>query len=679
MSRIALDHDGSRTLVADDATLWTYAPGAAGIARSFDGPIASVAFGGPNVALVTHAGSLHWPDRHQLALGMEASEISVRADGSAAVAHPQHVTLTRPGDLAPTVLSIPDASSLAWAADGQSLAIGTNQGLVFEVLVGSAVEVQAPWQMGARVSAIAAMPRGGFVVAAGEHVHLLASRRGLAGSLAPLGRPTRRVRVSSTGDIAILLATGPSSPGGDLITLHASTGHPLAVSLKTGPDAIADFAYAGSTLAVLFRDGSAARIDTRTRTTTPLPRSAPSAVPAVELWMGGAAVALTTTPLAVPGPGMNTGPLAAPASAPGVAPAASAPGVAPVSAAASAMAAAPAMATSAPAATPPASGGTSAPAGLPRHDRSAPLPDDDFLAPIDPRIGKPLSGYTNRSIHGWHPTPKAERNQYIGIGCLVSFIGGLLTFLLSQSLARSLFYGNISEFEFLLRQYLPPVLGGLVFFLVGPLCAAWAWLLRAKVATVVGTGGLFRHRVGALFGPRTETLAFEDTDSLNVSRTRHFRNGVYTGTSYTYRFHRKSGSPFVISGSYHDTKRPPSEDQVHFAHAAEAAWSNWRVREVDENIKKNGIHVFQVGTNSIGVGPRLLEIMWQGKSVRLPVSEIEQLYFEQGTLVIRKRGATESFLGLFGSDGVFRFSVQQMNDFQIFLIILSEQTGFKFQ
>jgi hypothetical protein len=62
--------------------------------------------------------------------------------------------------------------------------------------------------------------------------------------------------------------------------------------------------------------------------------------------------------------------------------------------------------------------------------------------------------------------------------------------------------------------------------------------------------------------------------------------------------------------------------------------------------------------------------------IHLPRPEIQSLALDRGFLVIKRTGAKE---GWFSSEGVFRFPVSGMADFQVFMIVLEEQTGFKFR
>ena len=72
----------------------------------------------------------------------------------------------------------------------------------------------------------------------------------------------------------------------------------------------------------------------------------------------------------------------------------------------------------------------------------------------------------------------------------------------------------------------------------------------------------------------------------------------------------------------------------------------------------------------------LIRPLTQPRTEQVRVEDTRDIYFEQGALVIKKKDARE---GLFSSEGVFRFPVSQMNDFQVFLVVLEEQTGIRFR
>ncbi|AKF09906.1 DUF6585 family protein [Sandaracinus amylolyticus] len=311
-----------------------------------------------------------------------------------------------------------------------------------------------------------------------------------------------------------------------------------------------------------------------------------------------------------------------------------------------------------------------------RHDRTAGHPEDDFLVPVEPAIGPVLSACTNRTKHGWHRATKIQRNQRIAAGVLGFIFGGIAGAIFAQlvrDLALQLGFFVVVQFEGALTALLG--LGGALFGTA--LLVAIVWFLRRPQATFVGKQGLMRYTRGLLFGPKHEVFRFDDASELKVQRIRHFVNGVYTGTNFDYTWRDANGKiAFRIAGQFRDDGALEPTDPVHFAFAAESAWSAHRIQHFDRMIAQQGIARFACGRDWIGIGKGFLEIGASGRSEQIRIEETQDIHFEQGMLVIKKKGAKE---GLFKSEGVYRFPVAALTDFQVFLVVLEEQTGVRFR
>jgi hypothetical protein len=326
----------------------------------------------------------------------------------------------------------------------------------------------------------------------------------------------------------------------------------------------------------------------------------------------------------------------------------------------------------------------------PRHDRTPGERDDDYLVPPDPRIGQVVSAQTNRKSAGWYPMDSTLRGQRNAAGVLGFIIGGLLSAgvgaWLGELIRPQIFYGYgmnpppAGPFDDTLRTIadILPIAGGVVgavFWTVASV--GLVYLLRRRRSSYVGTLGLQKYLKRHVLGPQLSVVRFEDCVQLNVARTRHFYNGAYTGTRYAYTLFGKPGHPaFVIDGQYNDLQPIQPSDPVRFAFAAEAAWTKFKIAQVDREIASTGMARFPVGSDWVGVGKGVIEIGWKGQTERLSTGDIQALHFETGWLVIKKKGARE---GWFSSDGVFRFPVSNMANFQVFMVILEEQTGYKFK
>lgn len=311
-----------------------------------------------------------------------------------------------------------------------------------------------------------------------------------------------------------------------------------------------------------------------------------------------------------------------------------------------------------------------------RHDRTPGRDDDDFLVPVDPAIGGVISASTNRTKQGWYPATKQQKTQRIAAGVVGAALG-LLGGLVSGLMARELFVG-LGLFFLLEHDGAITALLCAGGTLVGAVVlVAIVWLVRRPQATFVGKEGLMRYTRGLLFGPKLEVLRFEDAAELKVQRTRQFVNGVYTGTLYDYVWRGANGKiAFRINGQYRDDGGLDSHDPVNFAYAAEAAWSAHRIQHFDRMIAQQGVARFQCGRDWIGVGRGFLELGAGGRTKQIRIEDTKDIHLEQGVLVIKERDAKE---GIFRSEGVHRFPIAALNDFQVFLVVLEEQTGVRFR
>lgn len=306
-----------------------------------------------------------------------------------------------------------------------------------------------------------------------------------------------------------------------------------------------------------------------------------------------------------------------------------------------------------------------------RHDGSAPGPDDDFLVPPDPSIGEVVSAGTNRTLRGFYRASAANRIALAVLGLIFGgIVGGLLV---RGALSVVLDFADIDADADLLN--LAGFAGGA---LIGVFSALTGFLLpllfRRPMSTYVGRQGIMRYVKPKLGAAKREVMPFAAAEELRVARTRNYHNGAYTGTTYSYAWHKGGMSIFRIAGIYRDDRNDPI-DPVNFAFAAEKAWTGFRLRQVQEQMQRDGVVRFRAGGDFIGVGNGFIEIGWRGAVERLEKSAIQSLSLAQGTLVVKRHGAKE---GLFRSEGVFRFPVSTMSDFRTFLVALEACTGYRF-
>lgn len=311
--------------------------------------------------------------------------------------------------------------------------------------------------------------------------------------------------------------------------------------------------------------------------------------------------------------------------------------------------------------------------GWRRHDGSQPEPDDDFLTVVEPSIGTVLSASTNFAAKGFRVQTSQQRTQRIALVTLGVIFGGL---------------GGVAVGEFvsqlaweLLRVYVvrEAAMGWCALFGAVGLSVVFlglAILLRMPAATWVAQAGLQRYTRRPLLGPKLEFLRFEDAEDLQVSRVRQIVNGVYTGTVFDYRWRRRDGATaFRIHGTYRDTQPIQHFEGVAFAFAAENAWSVHRIAWFRRALQQHGVVRFACGKETIGIGRGFVEIGKGGNFERIEASELLGVSLEQGVLVIKRKGSRE---GLFSSEGVHRFQIAKIGDFQVLVAMFGEQLGIRF-
>lgn len=321
-----------------------------------------------------------------------------------------------------------------------------------------------------------------------------------------------------------------------------------------------------------------------------------------------------------------------------------------------------------------------------QHDGKPLSSDDYFPVAPDPAIGNVISSQSNKTRSGWKPMIGGEWGAMIGLSICAFIFGGIAGAVVVDVGLRQLFARGVYQ----LLEYRTFLMG--VFGIGGAIVPtliviAAVWMLRKERLSWVGSQGLMRWEKG-VFGTKSEVFRFADARSLTVQRTRHYRNGVYGGTSYNYTWWGQgSAKAFVVSGQYSEPeagviarKPPPSHDQVYFAQAGERGWSRYRIGQIDHELKASGQAAFgtTAGVIRIGRGAQRgqgwIQFEQGGKTERLERNQIQQVTLVQGQLTIKRQGAKE---GWFSSDGVFRFPVAGMADFAVFAAIFEEELGMR--
>ena len=224
--------------------------------------------------------------------------------------------------------------------------------------------------------------------------------------------------------------------------------------------------------------------------------------------------------------------------------------------------------------------------------------------------------------------------------------------------------------------------------------AGWGLGCAALSALIAWVATGFRHRCSyvarngvAVFrctGDRrnvTKTVfVFERATDLRASQTRHYTNGVYTGTNYSFAWTDRGGrNVHSFTGSYNSQDGTPGvESPFHLAASAEIAWSMHLLDRAQAELEKSGAIQFNLGgSDYIRVGDGFLELCKGREIERLEQSNFGAIDIAQGVFTLRRKDARDGFLGI-GRSGVWTFPYSTMANAKVFLLALDKLLGIKF-
>ena len=307
--------------------------------------------------------------------------------------------------------------------------------------------------------------------------------------------------------------------------------------------------------------------------------------------------------------------------------------------------------------------GLTADAGPPvpeNHDRSAVHPGDVFFSEPPPECGEIFSASTNvnRAFKHGVANPWGAGRVFLGLfGAVGGAIAGVIV---GEAISRQ---SNI--------QLAVIVVLGVIGFLMVSLP------IQPKHACsfVCGQGLARFQRKGWNGLIKADIFLFHTAGQLRTQQITHHTNGVYSGNSFSFTwFTPAGGKGHAITGRYH-RKKMPKENLVHFAWAAERAWSMYRLPELLATLDQGGSVQFSVGKNNwVTIGRGFLELTFKGQTERLENADIAEITLLQGQMTVTAVGAVKK---LFSKQGIFTFGVSETQDFRLFLLLLESETGIR--
>jgi hypothetical protein len=195
------------------------------------------------------------------------------------------------------------------------------------------------------------------------------------------------------------------------------------------------------------------------------------------------------------------------------------------------------------------------------HDGGQLPADLCFFEAPPPEIGPVLMAHSTMSA-GYVPLPKPVRYGAVILSAPASFVVALL--LLDAA--------GIGGFWWGAALLIAPLLGFFVAYL----------LVRNKqVCSYVGRDGVARFRTGISGQVKPDLVVlFKDVARLEPEFVKHLRSGVYSYSSYTFRWVLREGPARTVVGT-HNSEREDIRDigpahEFTFCLAAAAAWEGYQ-------------------------------------------------------------------------------------------------------
>lgn len=205
---------------------------------------------------------------------------------------------------------------------------------------------------------------------------------------------------------------------------------------------------------------------------------------------------------------------------------------------------------------------------------------------------------------------------------------------------------------------------------------------RTAVCSYAGSLGIARFRLKR--DPdktrRPEIFLFQNAVELRTSQTRHYTNGVYTGTNYEFIWSNFQGKTcYKLTGSYYSSDgKPDKESPYYYALGAEGAWSAFAFERAKAELANHGVVRFNLPYgNYLVIGDGFIDLCFKGQTAHCPTHEIDRVTIKQGVITLRRTDAKSGFFGI-GSSGIFTFDYAGLANARVFLFLLDHLVGVDF-
>ena len=177
--------------------------------------------------------------------------------------------------------------------------------------------------------------------------------------------------------------------------------------------------------------------------------------------------------------------------------------------------------------------------------------------------------------------------------------------------------------------------------------------------------------------PTVQMLLFAQARELQTRQTRHYVNGIYTGTVYDYTWTDRAGKHlWRRQGTYRQRKKGlRAGEPFRFVQAAEIAWSIHYLERANQVLNTEGSIPFRVDKHRVvRVGLGFLEFHFGGEPVRLAREDIDKVSLGNGVFQFKHKDAN-----WYSLSGKYSFQYGTIANARVFLLALEKLMGYQWR
>ena len=286
--------------------------------------------------------------------------------------------------------------------------------------------------------------------------------------------------------------------------------------------------------------------------------------------------------------------------------------------------------------------------------------DRNFFAPPPPEVGTVVFAHTT--------LPQGKRPMAVGLRLVNLLCAGAVVYFGLSYLLGILPHPPQPESIVVMSAALAAV----------TVLTVWYFTRFSHRVMYVGTDGLAEYiaKGSTRNAKLNRSLGFADAAALRTAQTRHYTNGAYTGTSYTYAWTDAAGRKVAkLGGRYYSAKgRPKLKSPFWLADCGERLWTPHLMPRLAEAFERDGRVDFEVNRGRfVRLGPGWMEFHFKGEPQRITPDQVKSINLNSGHFAVRTNDAK-----MFSSVGKFDFDYAKMANAQAFLLCLDKLTGFRF-